>query len=93
MSEDLKNDSLQNVRSANVPKEQVEMLQRLVSTHAIGEKYDPKYLGAGSEQIVYSVPEHLGIVAKANYLTFREIIDWNTAHGQPPDSFSPELKQ
>ena len=68
------------------------MLQALVKGHAIGEKYDPKYLGAGSEQIVYSIPDHLGIVAKVAYLTFQKSIDWNIAHGQPADSLTPELK-
>src|SRR3989338_6960249 len=84
--------SLKNVRSPRVPEDQVRTLQALVKGHAIGEKYDPKYLGAGSEQIVYSIPDHLGIVAKVAYLTFQKSIDWNIAHGQPADSLTPELK-
>src|SRR3989344_672074 len=82
-----------NVRKNDVSADQVELLQPDKLNHELVHKFRPKFLAVGGEHAVYEFPEHPGLIAKVDYVSFRYTIDWNIAHNLPADAWSEELKE
>lgn len=60
--------------------------------HAVVHRYQPNYLGRGGENIVYEIPDHPDIVAKASIGSIESGIDSNLAHGRSADAFPEERR-
>lgn len=64
-----------------------------LTEHELIQKYQPKYLAAGGQHIVYEIPNHPDIVVKVDSHHMKAILEQNVAHNRPLDTLSPALKQ
>ncbi len=89
--DELARDAPKPAQNDEAPAELIQMFQNMGPDHDLVKKYQPQYLGFGSDHIVYDIPKHPNIVAKVDVQTFKPNIDWNIAHGEAPDALSPNL--
>lgn len=78
---------------SGVKKRVAHPLEDLPSAHEIMQKYEPRFLGKGGENLVYELKGREKFVAKAQKLPLIQTMNWNVDHGLQPGDESEGVEQ